>query len=157
MTDNQTTILCLKNWLIEFFTLPASTEIIISEHNHGNSGEHHTDIIIKQQDEESIKYSVKKTAVEITYKDIKQLKKFSNFEKMKKVPVIGNIFRFFGLWFAFSGIYAIFSVCPFCGQAGCPVGAGSVGAVGGILAFVVQHGKTSINYIFKKIRNFQKT
>jgi hypothetical protein len=41
-----------------------------------------------------------------------------------------NSLRFLGLWFGFSGLYAMFAVCPFCGRPGCPVGAGVAGVVG---------------------------
>lgn len=45
----------------------------------------------------------------------------------------GYLFRFAGRWFGFTGLYAAFSVCPFCGQAGCPVGVGIAGSVGAFL------------------------
>ncbi len=49
----------------------------------------------------------------------------------------GRWARFFLWWLIFSGIYASSSVCPFCGQAGCPVGAASAGVVGGVFAFLI--------------------
>lgn len=45
----------------------------------------------------------------------------------------GHLFRFTARWLGFTGLYAAFSVCPFCGQAGCPVGVGIAGSVGAFL------------------------
>ena len=58
-----------------------------------------------------------------------------------KYPIIGVLLRFFRWWLVFSGIYAMSSVCPFCGQFGCPVGGGAAGLVGGLFAVLVQQGK----------------
>jgi len=37
--------------------------------------------------------------------------------------------RFFGWSVGFSGLYAMSSVCPFCGRQGCPTGAWVIGVV----------------------------
>ncbi|MEW5949843.1 MAG: hypothetical protein AB1711_10605 [Thermodesulfobacteriota bacterium] len=57
-------------------------------------------------------------------------------------PLLGPLFRFLRWGLAFSGLYAMFAVCPFCGRVGCPVGAGSVGLVGGFFALCMQVWKT---------------
>lgn len=61
-------------------------------------------------------------------------------DKIKDTQIrpLGHLLRFFGWWFAFIGLYSVSSVCPFCGQAGCPVGAGSAGVVGAFMAVLVQ-------------------
>jgi hypothetical protein len=51
--------------------------------------------------------------------------------------LMGRLSRFFVWWLIFSGIYASSSVCPFCGQVGCPVGGASAGLVGGLFAFLI--------------------
>lgn len=56
----------------------------------------------------------------------------------KIVTFRGRIFRFFGWWFAFLGLYSVSAACPFCGQVGCPVGVGSAGIVAGFFAILVQ-------------------
>jgi len=45
--------------------------------------------------------------------------------------------RFFGWWFCFFAFLGPLSVCPVCGQSGCPGGAVSAGAFGGVLATAV--------------------
>ena len=45
----------------------------------------------------------------------------------RKVSPCGHLFRFVGWWFGFTGLYAMFAVCPFCEQQGCPVGLASAG------------------------------
>jgi hypothetical protein len=47
-----------------------------------------------------------------------------------RVTPFGRLVRMFALWFGFTGLYAAFSVCPFCGRQGCPVGMVSAGTVG---------------------------
>ena len=47
----------------------------------------------------------------------------------KIVTFRGRLFRFFGWWFAFIGLYSVSAACPFCGQIGCPVGFGIVNYV----------------------------
>jgi hypothetical protein len=73
------------------------------------------------------------------------LKIFRGINKFYHSPVIGRLLRFFTWWFIISGIYASSSVCPFCGQMGCPVGAASAGMVGGFFALVVEKGEAISN------------
>ena len=55
------------------------------------------------------------------------------------------------LWFfAFFGIYASSSVCPFCGKPGCPVGIGGAALVGGVFACLWHYGKT----VWEKLTGF---
>ncbi len=58
--------------------------------------------------------------------------------KDTRIGPLGHLFKFFGCWFAFTGLYSVSSVCPFCGQAGCPVGAAGAGVVGAFMAALVQ-------------------
>jgi hypothetical protein len=64
-----------------------------------------------------------------------------------KYPPIGRLFRFLAWWLIFTGIYASSSVCPFCGQAGCPVGGVSAGIVGGFFALLIEKGKVFLNHL----------
>jgi hypothetical protein len=61
--------------------------------------------------------------------------------KIYQNPVIGGLLRFFSWWLVFFGIYASSSVCPFCGQPGCPVGVAAAGIVGGFFAAIWTYGK----------------
>jgi hypothetical protein len=49
-------------------------------------------------------------------------------------PILGRLFLFAGWWFAFTGLYAMNSVCPFCGNVGCVVGVASAGIFGAVCA-----------------------
>jgi hypothetical protein len=49
--------------------------------------------------------------------------------------------RFLGWFIGFSGLYAMGSVCPFCGRPGCPTGAASAGLVGLVFASLMQWGR----------------
>ena len=65
----------------------------------------------------------------------------------------GYLFRFAGRWFGFTGLYAAFSVCPFCGQAGCPVGVGIAGSVGAFFALCLMDWKRLFGYIGASLKN----
>ncbi len=68
-------------------------------------------------------------------------------KRFYQYPLIGRLIRFLTWWLIFSGIYASSSVCPFCGQAGCPVGAASAGLVGGLFALVIGKGKVLMAWV----------
>ena len=63
----------------------------------------------------------------------------------------GHLFRFLGWWFGIAGLYSVFSVCPFCGQSGCPVGLASAGTIGAFLALCMQDWKKLFNYLREKL------
>jgi hypothetical protein len=54
--------------------------------------------------------------------------------------ITGKLLKFSGWFFGFAGLFAMGSVCPFCGQQGCPVGAASAGIVGLTFASLFQWG-----------------
>ncbi|MGO8763098.1 MAG: hypothetical protein ACLP2P_16280 [Desulfobaccales bacterium] len=70
-------------------------------------------------------------------------------KRFYRYPFIGRLLKFCTWWLIFSGIYASTSVCPFCGQAGCPVGAASAGVVGGLFALILGKGKVLLDYIMR--------
>jgi hypothetical protein len=81
-------------------------------------------------------------------------------QRFYRYPVIGRSLKVLTWWLIFSGIYASSSVCPFCGQGGCPVGAASAGLVGGLFALVIGKGKAIIARItqgFSAIRSTLKS
>ncbi len=60
-------------------------------------------------------------------------------ELIKKAAAAGLV-RFAGWWSLFAGALALNSVCPVCGNAGCPTGIGSLGLIAAVLAFFKQYG-----------------
>ena len=72
----------------------------------------------------------------------------------RKMSPFGHLFRFVGWWFGFTSLYAMFAVCPFCGQQGCPVGLASAGTIGAFLSLCVQDWK--LFYKFLKQRLLRK-
>jgi len=68
-------------------------------------------------------------------------------EAHQRHSVFSRVLRFFAWWFAFIGLYSSSSVCPFCGQQGCPVGAGAAGFLGGFFALLVQDWKGAFKFI----------
>ncbi|HJX31864.1 MAG TPA: hypothetical protein VJ624_08470 [Thermodesulfobacteriota bacterium] len=74
----------------------------------------------------------------------------------RKISPFGHLFRFIGWWFGFTGLYATFAVCPFCGQQGCPVGLASAGTVGAFLTLCFQDWKRFFRFIKKKLTKEKK-
>ena len=69
-----------------------------------------------------------------------------------RLSPLGYLFRFIGWWFGCAGLYAAFSVCPFCGQQGCPVGFVSAGSVGAFMVLCVQDWKTFFSFLKGKMK-----
>jgi hypothetical protein len=69
----------------------------------------------------------------------------------RRMSPFGHLFRFIGWWFGFTGLYAMFAVCPFCGQQGCPVGLASAGTIGAFLSLCVQDWKRFFAFIMHKL------
>ncbi len=63
----------------------------------------------------------------------------------------GRFFRMFAAWFGFTGLYAMFAVCPFCGRQGCPVGMASAGTIGAFLSLCIQDWKRLFIFIKRKL------
>lgn len=143
----------LRQWIGDTFRLPKDAIINISQHrdDENKPDSFHTEITIENKGGKNFQYQINKPINEITAKEIKRLRRFIKFEQLKKLPIIGNLFRFLGLWLAFTGVYAMFAVCPFCGQVGCPVGAGSAGVIGGFFALIVQNMKNLLDFVQHKL------
>jgi len=62
-----------------------------------------------------------------------------------------RIIHFLFRWLAFFGIFAGTTVCPFCGQPGCPVGVGGAAVGGGLFALLTQNWKAAVLIIKNKI------
>jgi hypothetical protein len=69
-----------------------------------------------------------------------------------RLSPFGRLVRTFALWFGFTGLYAAFAVCPFCGRQGCPVGMVSAGTVGAFFALCFQDWKRLVVFIRTKRR-----
>jgi hypothetical protein len=143
----------IQEWIGNTFQLSKNAVINISEHRDSDNqfDSSHTEVTIEEKMGKKFQYQIKKPINEISEKDIKRLRCFDNLEKLKKLPIIGNLFRFLGLWLAFTGVYNMLAVCPFCGQVGCPIGVGSAGVVGGFFALIVQNIKNVLNFVQNKL------
>ena len=114
-------------WIKEIFKLSEETKIDILEtqKSHGDHIHFQTTFTIQNQGDNPNLYIIKKPLQ----------------------AIFGPVFRFIAWWFAFTGLYSMFAVCPFCGQAGCVVGIGSAGVVGGFLTLMLQYGITMYSFI----------
>jgi len=90
--------------------------------------------------------------------NIQNTEKDHNKENIKLSP-FGHLFRLIASWFGFTGLYAMFAVCPFCGQQGCPVGIASAGTFGAFFALCVQDWKRLFVYFRQKFgkKGYNKT
>ncbi len=80
-------------------------------------------------------------------KKISQIEQIHGGHDKLKLSLFGHLFRFLASWFGITGLYAMFSVCPFCGQQGCPVGMASAGGVGAFFALCLQDWRRFFAYI----------
>ena len=69
----------------------------------------------------------------------------------RKISPIGRLLKFIGWWFGFTGLYATFAVCPFCGQQGCPVGLASASTAGAFFALCIQDWKRFLAFLRQKL------
>lgn len=86
----------------------------------------------------------------LTSEDTKLLRRITKANAARMHPLPGPLFHFLRWGLAFSRLYAMFAVCPFCGRVGCPVGAGSAGLVGGFFALCMQTWKTPKRTLLNK-------
>jgi hypothetical protein len=139
----------LQRRVVRVLELPETAVVEVAERKHeekqGFSTE--TKLTIHVNGRHSHEHIIAKRIVEITDEDIESLR----VAHYGKPTVLGQLFRFFGWWLGFSGLYAMFAVCPFCGQQGCPVGLGGAGAVGGFFALVVQNGRGFLKFMGRKL------
>lgn len=143
----------LQRLMIEVFNLPKETTVTFNDYNHDKEENPSTatEITITIGKSHRQKYIINKPVRDIEYDDIKLLKESIESRVVKKHPILGRLLRFFGWWFGFSGLYAMFAVCPFCGQAGCPVGIGGAGLIGGFCAICMQNWKAFFQFIRSKL------
>jgi len=77
-------------------------------------------------------------------------------QSKRRMSPFGHFFRFLGWWFGFTGLYSMFSTCPFCGQHGCPVGLASAGTMGAFFALCVQDWKLFFRFLRNKLSKEKK-
>lgn len=61
--------------------------------------------------------------------------------KIERASFKVRIINFFKWCLAFTGLVVTTSVCPFCGQPGCPVGVGAATTIGALFALFMQNWK----------------
>jgi hypothetical protein len=66
-----------------------------------------------------------------------------------------HFIRFAGWFVGFTGLFAMGSVCPFCGKQGCPVGSVGAGFVGLIFASLMQWGRTGLRLFWRAARKMK--
>ena len=81
----------------------------------------------------------------------------SGMKRFYRHPGVGRFVKFLTWWLIFSGIYAGSSVCPFCGQIGCPVGGASAGLVGGLFALIIGKGKDILKQVSQRLSFLRST
>jgi tartrate dehydratase alpha subunit/fumarate hydratase class I-like protein len=66
------------------------------------------------------------------------------------ISLAKRTFRILVYWLGFSSIYALFTVCPFCGRQACPAGIVSAGVVGSFFTFLLQAWKRLAGFFKQK-------
>jgi len=145
------TINCEK-YIRKLFSVPQNSAIIFEElnitKNNDPSGiECHIKI---QKGKKYSTFIIKKPLEAITYEDVDLLyQSFINYAVGNR-PFKKTLLKFFGWWIIFGGTLTAFSVCPICGQLGCPIGIGTTGLLAGFLALVKQYSNDFF-YLLKNL------
>jgi len=140
----------LRRWVMDVFHLPETTVVAATEHDH--AGEAHTEVVVRLGDRVLNTYLIARPLDSITRPDIEALRAAAEAGVLQRHPILGHLYRFFGLWFAFSGAYVLFSAqCPFCGQPGCPVGLGGAGLVGLLGTLCCQNWKGLFKNLYRRL------
>ncbi|HOO72691.1 MAG TPA: hypothetical protein PK926_13085 [Spirochaetota bacterium] len=152
----------IQAWMKTYFKLPAGCTVCIDEKE--NTATHEscrldtpedgliTDITIYLGEKPVLNCSVNKPAANIQEEDIAALRESVKTLAYKTHPFLAKIFHFLGWWAIFAGSLSLFSVCPICGQIGCPVGVGVTGVIAGLLAFLKQYLKDFVLLIKENVR-----
>ena len=136
------------NWCREEFSLPDYITIDVLETKTDDNAAHHkTDIIFKPGAGNPVTYSILKSIPEINREDIVFLKESLQNYAEKKYPLRSKLYKFFGWWAIFASAITAFSVCPVCGQTGCPVGIGTAGILAGFLSLLKMNTKNFITFM----------
>ena len=119
----------------EVFKLPRGCTIDVNEAacNEDNNDKA-TEIVIWIGKNKTIRYIINKHVQSITDKDIDELYSEVKISAFDKYPFLSKFTKLFGWWVIFAGSFSLFSICPVCGQVGCPVGVGITGILAGVLA-----------------------
>ncbi|HPQ55103.1 MAG TPA: hypothetical protein PK253_17770 [Spirochaetota bacterium] len=131
-------------WVRDVFRLPETTTVLVTGDNvscDDAAVEPATLLTIKIDAARSYEYSIMKSAASVCYDDILLLKKSAQKFAIENHPFLSKLLRYFGWWFIFAGALTTFSICPVCGQVGCPVGIGTTGIIAGFFTVLKQNGK----------------
>lgn len=145
----------IQDWVIKAFNLPMETVVDISKHKcikerFSSVG---TVITVHSCRDHMHEYTILKAPDDIKHEDIELLRTENEHKHHthKKNNILGYLFRFSIWWLSLSGLYILFATCPCCGQAGCPVGAGTAGLVGGFFTLCRQNWSGSIKFIYSRL------
>ncbi len=146
----------LENCFREVFAIPDFALIDVSEEDYMDeeaSFNRKTNFKITIKDKIPNIYTILKPASEIQPGDISYLKKSMESYITENYPIRSKIYKFFGWWIIFAGGMTVFSVCPICGQTGCPIGIGTTGILAGIFSLIKTGGKSYISTLKRFFTN----
>jgi len=156
ISDQQIHIKKIESWIKKLLRLPSGVFIKIDEKSIKKDESNlttFTDIIISLNKKENKTFSLPVSIDKITEQDIADMQK-SFEEGISGAGILTRAFvRLFGWWVIFAGSLTVFSICPVCGQTGCPAGIGITGIVAGILAIVKLYAHSffqKLKHIFRK-------
>lgn len=72
-------------------------------------------------------------------------------DKFHKHSIVAKMINFSKWWLGFTGLMATTSVCPFCGQPGCPVGVGAATTIGAFFALFMQNWKEPFQQLYYRL------
>ena len=119
----------------EIFKLPQSCAVDLNEFScNGGNNDLITEITVQVSKKQTITYVINKSMQTLSREDINELYAGIKKDAYNKHPFLSKFTKLFGWWVIFAGSFSLFSICPVCGQVGCPVGVGITGILAGVLA-----------------------
>ena len=141
----------------EIHGVPSWISVTVEQTEAGPEAEaEETRILVAVDEKRSQEYSIPKKPDDINENDLRALSDAITKNVKIQHPFLSRIGGLFGWWVIFAGSFALFSVCPVCGQVGCPVGIGITGILAGFLALLKQYGKYLFLSLKEKISNTRK-
>ncbi len=134
--------------------IPKRAEVEV--HSHLCEGNNVTEVRVTGGNAGSIQFNIPLQAEAVTEDDVDAAcEAFLGGEGSSLPGIYRRLMRLGGWWVIFAGSLTVFSVCPVCGQVGCPAGVGLYAVLSVILACAKEYLKDfmrAFSSVFRRVR-----
>ena len=126
----------LRRFLIEMPRTHEGTVVCVELKDAGSKSAAHTVLTLASSDRRERRWRIPCPPHEITANDLAPIRR-SLVCRSWLSAWLGRAFHIGGWWLGFTGLFAMGSICPCCGQAGCVMGIGAAGTLGAVATLVL--------------------